>query len=174
MSKTCSICAHPRRNQIDQRLVAGADCPEVARGIGGRISVHALRRHRAGHLSPKLALAHLAEQVATADDLLEHARALQQHTIRVLEEAAEGSDTRAFLAAIRESRSNLEFLARLLGQIEVAPQINVLELPEWLRVRDALLEALRPYPEARYAAAARLAALDTPAAPAPSDPSAIG
>lgn len=60
-------------------------------------------------------------------------------------------------------RSQTELLAKLLGELDDRPQVNVLMAPEWLNVRTALLEALRPYPEARTAVAARLVALDASA-----------
>jgi hypothetical protein len=57
-------------------------------------------------------------------------------------------------------RAQTELLAKLMGELDDRPQINVLAAPEWLSVRAALLDALRPYPEVRTAVAARLAALD--------------
>jgi hypothetical protein len=60
-------------------------------------------------------------------------------------------------------RTQAELLAKLLGDLDDRPQVNVLMAPEWGAVRAALLEALRPYPEARTAAATRLVALESSA-----------
>jgi hypothetical protein len=57
-------------------------------------------------------------------------------------------------------QSSLELLAKLAGQLDERPQLNVILAPEWQRVRRALLEALFPFPEARTAVAARLATLE--------------
>ncbi len=57
----------------------------------------------------------------------------------------------------------VELTAKLVGELDERPQVNVLLAPEWLAVRAALLAALRPYPEARVAVAARLAAMEQPA-----------
>lgn len=57
-------------------------------------------------------------------------------------------------------QGHLELLAKLRGELDERPQINVLLAPEWLTVRTALLEALWSYPEARTAVAARLQKLE--------------
>lgn len=56
--------------------------------------------------------------------------------------------------------SSLELLAKLAGELDERPIINVLTAPEWLQVRGLLLEALRPFPDARAAVAARLMAVE--------------
>ena len=51
-------------------------------------------------------------------------------------------------------------IAKLLGQLDERPQVNVLMAPEWLQVRAALLTALTPYADARLAVAAALVSLE--------------
>jgi hypothetical protein len=60
------------------------------------------------------------------------------------------------LKAAGRLRDQLELLAKLVGELDDRPSINVLVAPEWLAVRAALLAALAPFPEARAAAAAAL------------------
>lgn len=57
-------------------------------------------------------------------------------------------------------QSSLELLAKLAGQLDERPQLNVILAPEWQRVRRALLEALLPFPQARTAVAASLASME--------------
>ena len=57
-------------------------------------------------------------------------------------------------------RSQSELLARLIGDLDERPQITLVTAPEWLAIRAALLDALRAYPDARTAVAARLVALE--------------
>ena len=59
--------------------------------------------------------------------------------------------------AIGQVRRNLELLAKLIGQLDTRPTVNLLIAPEWLTVRATLLSALAPYPDARSAVAGRLA-----------------
>ncbi len=68
------------------------------------------------------------------------------------------------LKAAAQLTTQVQLLAKLLGQLDERPQVNVLMAPEWLQVRAALLTALAPYTDARLAVAAALASLDaTPA-----------
>ncbi|HZS09425.1 MAG TPA: hypothetical protein VFD58_31625 [Blastocatellia bacterium] len=53
-------------------------------------------------------------------------------------------------------QNQLELVAKLIGELNDQPQVNILIAPEWLTVRAALLGALTPFPEARRAVAERL------------------
>jgi hypothetical protein len=57
-------------------------------------------------------------------------------------------------------RAQTELLAKLLGELDERPQVTLVTAPEWLQLRAALLDALRPHPEARSAVAARLLVLE--------------
>ena len=96
---------------------------------------------------------------ATADDLLAQVRSLQGRALAILDRAEKAGDLRTALGAIREARGNLELLAKLLGELNDAPQVNILVNPEWVSVRGVLLGALGPYPDARAAVAGALASL---------------
>jgi hypothetical protein len=89
--------------------------------------------------------------VAHADDLLEQVRDLQVRTFAILEAAEESKQHRTALSAIREARSNLELLAKLLGELDERPVVNLNVSPEWLELRAVIVGALEPYTEARVA-----------------------
>jgi hypothetical protein len=159
MPRSCTVCTHPERAEIDEALVAGVSAAE----IGGRyrtIGERAIRRHRSNHLPEKLAKAREAEEVAQADGLLEQVRDLQVRALDILDQAEEAGELRTALSAIREARGNLELLAKLLGELDERPVTNVLVSAEWVTVRTAMMEALGRYPEARVAVAERLAELE--------------
>ena len=158
MPRTCTVCTHSERAQIEAALVAGTALRTIADQNG--VSKTALIRHKAEHVPRALAKAHEAREKAQADDLLLQVRALQGSALRILVRAERDGDGRTALAAIREARGNLELLAKLLGELDERPQINILVAPEWLAVRAAMLAALAPYVEARVAVAAALAALE--------------
>lgn len=65
MGRTCSICSHPSRVEIDKALVAG----EPFRIVAGRFgtSVGALSRHRSAHIADLLALARKSIEDHAAD-----------------------------------------------------------------------------------------------------------
>jgi hypothetical protein len=149
MPRSCTICEHPRRNEIDRALVG--DASNLSLSSLFAVSEQALRRHKANHLPAKLVMAQQAEEVAQADDLLGQVQDLQARTLAILEAAETTSEHRTALGAIREARSNLELLAKLLGELDDRPQINVLVSPEWLELRAVIVGALEPHSEARGA-----------------------
>jgi hypothetical protein len=158
MPRSCTVCEHPRRGAIDEALVGGASNRSVASLYDA--SEASVRRHKANHLPAKLVMAKAAEEVAEADDLLSQVQDLQARTLAILE-AAEGSNQhRTALGAIREVRSNLELLAKLLGELDERPVVNLNVSPEWLELRAVIVGALEPHPEARGAV---LRALEGPA-----------
>ncbi|TAK32388.1 MAG: hypothetical protein EPO21_15335 [Chloroflexota bacterium] len=53
-----------------------------------------------------------------------------------------------------------ELLAKLLGELDERPQVNVLLAPEWQAMRATLVDALSPFPDARSAVADALVKLE--------------
>jgi hypothetical protein len=158
MPRPCSICTHDRRPEIDRALVAGAEsAPQMAAKY--RVSPDAVLRHK-GHIPRRLVTAQDAQDVADADDLLGQVRTLQERAVTLLDKAERAGDYRTALAGIGQARGCLELLAKLLGELDERPVVNLLVAPEWLLVRSTLLEVLRPYPEPRALLSARLAALE--------------
>jgi hypothetical protein len=146
MPRSCTICEHPEREAIDQALVGDASNRSVASLYD--VSEAAVRRHKGNHLPAKLVMAQAAEEVAQADTLLEQVRNLQSRTLAILEAAEETKQHRTALGAIREARSNLELLAKLLGELDERPTVNILVSSEWLELRAVIVTALEPHPEA--------------------------
>jgi hypothetical protein len=158
MPRSCNVCSHPDREAIDEALVGGIAFPALVAEY--RVSKDSLSRHKANHLPAKLVLAQQAEEVAEADDLLDQVRDLQARTLAILE-AAEGTNQhRTALSAIREARSNLELLAKLLGELDDRPQVNLNVSPEWLELRAVIVGALEPHPHALRAVVGALEGAD--------------
>ncbi len=155
MPRSCTVCAHPRRDEIDEALVAGESSAEIA-GRYRTIGERAIRRHKANHIPARLVMAQAAEEVAQADTLLGQVRDLQRRALEILDKAEEAGELRTALGAIREARGNLELLAKLLGELDERPVMNILVSAEWVSVRTAMMEALGPYPQAQVAVAERL------------------
>jgi hypothetical protein len=132
---------------MDEALVGGASNRSVASLYD--VSEAAVRRHKANHLPAKLVMAHAAEEVAQADTLLEQVRDLQERALDILDKAEEAGELRTALGAIREARGNLELLAKLLGELDERPVVNLNLSPEWLELRAVMVAALEPYSEVR-------------------------
>ncbi len=148
MPRSCTICSNESKEAIDRALVEGTALSEVAALF--RVSDDALSRHKANHLPVALAKSQEAREVAEGDDLLSQVRNLQARTLVILEAAESSSQHRTALSAIREARSNLELLAKLVGELDERP-VNVLVAPEWLELRAVIVGALAPHEEARGA-----------------------
>ena len=146
MPRACNICTHPDREAIDEALISGVAFRALVAKY--RVSKDSLSRHKANHLPAKLVMAQAAQEVAQADDLLAQMQNLQRRTLAILE-AAEGSNqNRTALSAIREARSNLELLAKLLGELDERPVVNLSLSPEWLELRTVIVTALEPHADA--------------------------
>jgi len=147
MPRPCTVCVHPEHHAINVALVQREPYLAISRSYG--VSRDALRNHAREHLPEVLLKAKDAVDVAEADDLLSRLEALQSRTLAVLE-AVEGTENYGVaLAAIRETRSNLELIGRLTKELESAPTFNLYLSPEWLELRATIVTALEPHPEAR-------------------------
>jgi hypothetical protein len=137
-----------------------------------------LLRHRNNHLAEQVqdaTEARRVEQAATTApkavtdpsseplDVLAQLRAVNAATLRVLQDARVSGDGRLVLLAVDRVQKQIELSARLLGDLDDRPQINLLVAPEWLLVRSTLLDVLAPYPDARTAVASALVALEASA-----------
>jgi hypothetical protein len=146
--RSCTVCSHEARAEIDRALVAGQSSYVLADRYSS-LSRPAIERHKANHLPASLVMAQAAEEVAQADSLLEQVRDLQSRAYGILDKAEAADDLRTALGAIREARGNLELLAKLLGELDERPTLNVTVSPEWLELRTVIVGALEPHPQAR-------------------------
>jgi len=144
------VCSHPKREEIDRALVEGVSAAEIS-GRYRTLGERAVRRHRSNHLPAKLVMAEKAAEVAEADDLLEQVGDLQRRALAILDRAEEAGELRTALSAIREARGNLELLAKLLGELDERPVVNLNVSSEWLELRAVIVTALEPHPEAMSA-----------------------
>ena len=160
MSRTCTVCAHPAREAIDRALVGGAPYRRIAKQFAA--SAPAVLRHKAEHLPAVMVKAQEAEGVAHALDVVKQLRAINGVSMEILTAARKSKDPDTALKAIDRIQRQIELQAKLLGQLDERPQVNVLVMPEWVQVRAVILTALGPFPEARVAVASQLAVLDAP------------
>ena len=159
MAGRCTVCMHPDRLAIDQAIVSGTKQADLVSRYN-LASKHCLSRHSLKHIPATLAKAAAAAEVATADSLLGKVAELEQMGRRMAADAEKAGERRTVLVAVRELSRLVELLAKMRGDISDAATVNVIVSPQWLQVRQAVLVALEPYPEARVAVAARLGQLE--------------
>jgi hypothetical protein len=158
MPRKCAVCSHVDKEIIDEALVRGVAFPALFAKY--RVSKDSLSRHKANHLPATLAKAHEAGEVARGDDLLADVRDLQARAYSILDKAEGTGDLRTALGAIREARGNLELLAKLLGELDERPVVNLTVSPEWMELRAMIVWALQPHPEALGAVVGALKGVD--------------
>jgi len=96
-----------------------------------------------------MVLAEKAAELVEADNLLDQVGDLQRRALAILDRAEEAGELKTALSAIREARGNLELLAKLLGELDERPVVNLNVSPEWLELRTVIVGALEPHPDAR-------------------------
>lgn len=175
MGRPCVTCTHPKRYEIEKALVEGVPYRKLTEKYGP--SSASLSRHRNEHLPAHLAKAHEAEQARRLTKLEEHqaARAegntqqaldvIQQlklintACLEVLKSARESKQDGMLLKSVDRIHRQIELQAKLLGELDTRPTVNVLVAPEWQDVRQQIFVALAPHPEAREAVARTLEGL---------------
>ena len=160
MSGKCTVCMHPKQAAIDQALLENV---ASIRGIANQynLSKSSVMRHRAAHLSERLAA--VAERNADADirqaiDVIAQLREINEATKDVLKVARDKENHGLALRAIDRLQQQIELQAKLIDLINDAPTINVIVSPQWLQLRTTIIAALEDYPEARQSVAQALQA----------------
>lgn len=163
MALPCTVCTHPQREAIDEALVGGM----ANRAIGRRWDLHkdAVARHKANHLSSAVQAQHTEQVAEAATTALARLERLFTRVERVLTAAEREGKASLVLQASSEMRQVAALLAKITGELDERNTVQVLNVsadPAWLATRQAMLEALAPYPDAARAVATRLLALDAP------------
>jgi hypothetical protein len=179
MGKTgpkCTVCASEHRHRIEIGLVSGCSARFLADKFD--LSKDAISRHQANHLTPAIRAGILAarkpsevdvealrtdESAGLLSQLVSQRARLHQHG----DIALSLGDVRACVSVESAITANLTLVGRLLGQLAVQHNVthtSVLISQDWLRVRAALVDALRAHPMAMRDVAAALHRLESDAA----------
>jgi hypothetical protein len=158
MPRTCTICTHPERAEIESQIVAGVPYRNIAKQYGN--SPAALVRHVSEHISQEIQASQVAKEEAQALDVVKQLREVNAVTLAIMKEARADKKNGMALFAIDRVQKQLELQAKLLGDINDRPQINIWLTPEWRSIRSAIIQSLLPYPDAKIAVASALATLE--------------
>jgi len=145
MPRKCLVCSHINRNKIDELLLDG----KPYRSITKQFNINESSVYRHGkHIERNLIKAKEVEQMADADSLMKQIKQLHQKALELLSKAESENDYRTALTAIREARGCLEVLAKLSGELNDNPTINILLNPQYIEFRALVINVLDEYPEA--------------------------
>jgi hypothetical protein len=182
----CTVCNQKSRPQIEIGIVHRVPARVLAARFD--VSKDAILRHAKNHLTPVQRAALLvhakpqpvdleALRTSESEGLLSQLVAQRARLQQAAELALEIGDVRATVAAEGGITGNLSLVAKLLGQLVQHHQVtrtNLLVSPDYLRLRAALIKALRPYPDAAKAVGAALHRLESDAATDITDAAAKG
>jgi hypothetical protein len=81
-------------------------------------------------------------------------------TLQILDRALSKGDYRLALKTLVVELKQLMFEAKLTGELNEAPQVNLVLSPEYVRFRQEMMRMLGPYPELREEVAQTLLEAD--------------
>ena len=116
MPRTCAICTHPKRAEINEALVGAEPSRRVASRFG--VGKSAIYRHQQEHLPAALSLATKAKEAVEGDALLDKVGRLEAEAQRIGKLAEDAGDLRTAMAGVRELRGIVELLAKLIGRFD--------------------------------------------------------
>lgn len=172
----CQVCESPNRAQIELSLCHGISSPVLARRYG--VSAQAVWRHKTKHLSPQqfAAIKNVIKPTAADLDALktsESERLLSELVLQrarlqaVTDIATEVKDARTAVSVERAITFNLQLVAQICGKLVSRHEVSHTALmlsPAYVELRQAIIAALRPFPEAARAVGAALHQLESTAA----------
>jgi hypothetical protein len=170
--RACQACAHPQRHLVELALCHRLPVRVVARRFD--LSKDCIFRHRRLHMPPQLIAAIMAAARPSEVDLEQLQRSesegllgslvAQRARLQMLSEMAfEAGELGAATSIERAVTGSLELTSKLLGMIVQHHEVrstSILISSDYLRLRGAIVAALKPYPQAAQAVGAALAELE--------------
>jgi hypothetical protein len=146
VTRTCSICSHAAREEIDAALVRRVSY----RRISGRYSVSesALGRHLNDHLAEYVHKALREYGQEKGIRVLTKLGSMVDRLEAFLDRAEEEEDGAEFRATAAELRKQLELVSKLQGELEQEGTVNVDLHPEYLKLEAVIISTLENYPDA--------------------------
>ncbi len=148
MPRICTICQHPQMTKIDESLIN----LQSLRDIAGRFQVSSstLDRHKSNCLFAVLAKSKESREVANGDKLIAELKHINSESLTILREVREAANHDLALKAIARIEKQIELKAKLLGELNEAPTINVTTI-SIEKMQAVIVTALKPFPHARVA-----------------------
>ena len=175
MFNKCKVCSSDSCDAVNLALAAGCSAAMASRKYS--LPVDSVLRHKRNHLPPELIRKARRKQLIgeskfNLEELREHesenllARLVRQRVslLALIEKMGE-TDPRGAVQGHKALLFNLEVEGKLLGEIgRVAPATinqNLIVSADYLKLRQLLLSALRPFPQARAAVLAALRSVES-------------
>lgn len=141
----CTVCTHAERAQIESDRRGGVAYKRLSERYGPAPAT--LHNHFTRHVAEAMAKAAETREVEHGSAWWTELEDLVPRTKAVLARAEKAGDDRLVLASIRELRSNVELIAKVLGEVrgDGGGTTVVIDARQW----NVALEALDAHPEAK-------------------------
>lgn len=150
MPKPCSICEDPRRDEFDRRARIEDNIAKIAQDFA--LSYDAFYRHiKANHHIREVTAIPTSAELATSEDIYKEIERWHDEAKDLQRAAKAGGDIKTALLGLEKALKCLELMLRIHGQISDAPQITIINNPEWVEIRTLIIGALDPFPDAKQA-----------------------
>lgn len=175
--RECGVCAHPDRASIELGLANRIALRILSKRYG--LSIDSIHRHRHKHMSLQLTaqlmtrgrlteidMEHL--HITESEGMLHHLVATRGRLYRAIDATEKGGNYMESARITGILLKNLELTAKLLGDLHAGSTSvtqNILVMPEYHGLRTAIMQALKPFPEARAAVAHALQVYESPTLP---------
>ena len=103
------------------------------------------------HCSKKALAAAEANDLQEGLDVVKALTASHNRVLSIFDDAIADGDRRAAIASLECEVKQLNLMGKLTGAFSDAPQINLLLNPEFVRLKQVLIETMEPYSDARLA-----------------------
>jgi hypothetical protein len=183
LGRQCKVCEHPERSRIELALARKVSARQIAQRFVG-VSPDSVSRHRRSHMPPQLVASLMVAgkpsdidldklRQSESEGLLQHLVAQRGRLYHLLDEAEDVGDLRAASSVHGRILDNLSLGAKLLGEIathSVHVEQNLIITDQYLRLRQTLVKALRPFPDAARAVADCLRRVEVEVEQSPAPP----
>jgi hypothetical protein len=175
--RECGVCAHPDRASIELGLANRIALRTLSKRYG--LSIDAIHRHRHKHMDATLTaqlmtrgrlteidLDHL--RITESEGILHHLVTTRARLYRAIDATDDAGNHMESARITGILLKNLELTAKLLGELSAGSTsltVNVLASEEYFGLRVAIMQALKPFPEARAAVAHALQGYESPTLP---------
>jgi hypothetical protein len=175
----CRTCQSEQRHMVETCIARGASLPTICEKVNALIgtdtskhlNVSGLRRHKLRHMGTDLveslkarSLGAILGKGVTLDELrtqesenwLAHVVAYRAELDLDINTARANGDLLAISSLCGRRNRLLETLGRWLGELGISTVVNNVSLhtsPDFLELRRCLMDALKPFPDARRAVA---------------------
>jgi len=143
----CLVCISDDKDAINEKLISGVSVRSLAEEYN--ISKSAISRHRTTHLPRDLVKSKQLSEIDAADKLVERIEGLYERAVALITIAEQDKKYAPAVSAIKEARASLELLARISGELKSGTHLTLVYSPQWVELRQVLVQALEPFPEAK-------------------------